>query len=32
MFEGEIVGEVMTKDTTSNELGLYMSGSKRGES
>ncbi len=32
MFEGEIVGEVMTKDTTANELGLYMSGSKRGDS
>jgi simple sugar transport system ATP-binding protein len=32
MFEGEIVGEVLTKETTANELGLYMSGSKRGES
>lgn len=32
MFEGEIVGEVMTKDTTANELGLFMSGSKRGDS
>jgi len=31
MFEGEIVGEVLTKDTTANELGLFMSGSKRGE-
>jgi general nucleoside transport system ATP-binding protein len=31
MYEGEIVANLMTKDTNQNELGLYMSGSKRGE-
>ena len=29
MYEGEIVGELDPKITTYNELGLYMSGSKR---
>ena len=29
MYEGEIVGELDPKTTTYNELGLYMSGSKR---
>ncbi|MEG0366023.1 MAG: ATP-binding cassette domain-containing protein, partial [Coprobacillus sp.] len=31
IYEGEIVGELDPKETTFNELGLYMSGSKRGE-
>ena len=31
MYEGEIVGELMAKDTTAEELGLYMSGAKRQE-
>lgn len=31
MYEGEIVGELDPKKTTVNELGLYMSGAKRGE-
>jgi simple sugar transport system ATP-binding protein len=31
MFEGEIVANVQADETTANELGLYMSGSKRGE-
>jgi general nucleoside transport system ATP-binding protein len=30
MYEGEIVGEVDPKEVTQQELGLYMSGSKRG--
>ncbi len=30
LFEGEIVADVNPKDTTVEELGLYMSGSKRG--
>ncbi len=30
IYEGEIVGTVKTKDTNANELGLMMSGSKRG--
>ncbi len=30
MYEGEIVGEVDPKTITQQELGLYMSGSKRG--
>ncbi|MCR3906900.1 MAG: ABC transporter ATP-binding protein, partial [Tenericutes bacterium] len=30
MFEGEIVGEFDPKKVTINELGLYMSGAKRG--
>lgn len=30
MYEGEIVGEVDPKIITQQELGLYMSGSKRG--
>jgi general nucleoside transport system ATP-binding protein len=30
MYEGEIVGEFDPKQTTVNELGLYMSGAKRG--
>ncbi len=29
MYEGEIVGEVDPKNTTLQELGLYMSGAKR---
>jgi len=29
MYEGEAVGEFDPKETTENELGLYMSGSKR---
>ncbi len=29
MYEGEIVGELVPKTTTINELGLYISGSKR---
>ena len=29
MYEGEIVGELDPKTTTLNELGLYMSGTKR---
>jgi len=29
MYEGETVGEFDPKETTENELGLYMSGSKR---
>lgn len=32
MYEGEIVGELDPKNTTINDLGLYMSGAKRGES
>jgi len=32
MYEGEIVGALDPKKTTINELGLYMSGAKRGES
>lgn len=31
MYEGEIVGEFLPKETTVNELGLYMAGSKRME-
>ena len=31
MYEGEIVGEFDPKETTENELGLYMAGSKRSE-
>jgi general nucleoside transport system ATP-binding protein len=30
MYEGEIVGELDPKKTNINELGLYMSGAKRG--
>ena len=30
MYEGEIVGEVNPAEVTQQELGLYMSGSKRG--
>ncbi|WP_295154401.1 ABC transporter ATP-binding protein [uncultured Brachyspira sp.] len=29
MYEGEIAADVLNKDLTINELGLYMSGSKR---
>ena len=29
MYEGEIVGELDPKQTTVQELGLYMSGAKR---
>jgi len=32
MYEGEIVGELDPKEITINELGLYMSGAKRGAS
>ena len=31
IYEGEIVGELNPKEITEQELGLYMSGSKRGE-
>ena len=31
MFEGEIVGELDPKQTTVEELGLYMAGAKRSE-
>ena len=31
IYEGEIVGELDPKQTTIQELGLYMAGSKRGE-
>ncbi|MCQ2567143.1 MAG: ABC transporter ATP-binding protein [Mogibacterium sp.] len=31
MYEGEIVGELDPKNTTADELGLYMSGAKRQE-
>ena len=30
MYEGEIVGSFDPKKTTQQELGLYMSGAKRG--
>lgn len=30
IYEGELVGEFETDSITANELGLYMSGSKRG--
>ncbi|MDM8528712.1 ABC transporter ATP-binding protein [Anaerolineales bacterium HSG24] len=29
MFHGEIVGEILAKDATEDELGLYMAGAKR---
>ena len=29
MYEGEIVAEVMPEETTTQELGLFMSGAKR---
>lgn len=31
MYDGEIVANVYPKDITENDLGLYMSGSKRGD-
>ena len=31
MYNGEIVGELKPKETTEQELGLYMSGAKRNE-
>ena len=31
MYEGEIVGELDPKETTVEELGLYMAGAKRKE-
>ena len=31
MYEGEIVGELDPKTTSTEELGLYMAGAKRGE-
>lgn len=31
MYEGELVANVNPKEVTENDLGLYMSGSKRGE-
>ncbi|MBE0700848.1 MAG: ABC transporter ATP-binding protein [Acholeplasmataceae bacterium] len=31
MYEGEIVANVLSKDTNVNELGLFMLGEKRGE-
>jgi len=30
IYEGELIGEFNASDVTANELGLYMSGSKRG--
>lgn len=30
IYEGQMIGEFDTKKTNSNELGLYMSGAKRG--
>lgn len=30
MYEGEIVGELKPSETTESELGLYMSGAKKG--
>ena len=29
MYEGEVVGEFNPKETTPEELGLYMAGAKR---
>ena len=29
MYEGELVGEFNPKETTPEELGLYMAGAKR---
>ena len=29
IYEGEIVANMLNKDITINELGLYMAGSKR---
>jgi simple sugar transport system ATP-binding protein len=31
MYEGELVANVRPENVTENELGLYMSGSKRGD-
>ena len=31
MYEGELVGELNPKETTAEELGLYMAGAKRSE-
>jgi simple sugar transport system ATP-binding protein len=31
MFKGEIVADVLPKDVSERDLGLYMLGSKRGE-
>ena len=31
VYEGEIVGELDPKQTTQEELGLYMAGAKRDE-
>ena len=31
MYEGEIVGEFLPKETTKEKLGLYMSGTKKDE-
>ena len=31
MYEGELVGELNPKQTTVEELGLYMAGAKRTE-
>ena len=31
MYGGEIVGELNPKTTTAEELGLYMSGAKKGD-
>ena len=31
MYEGEIVGELDPKQTSQEELGLYMAGAKRDE-
>ena len=29
MYEGEIVCNILTKDTNAQDLGLYMAGAKR---
>ncbi len=31
LYQGEVVGELVTKDTDEREIGLYMAGAKRSE-
>ncbi len=31
MYDGKITGEVLPSETDENEIGLYMSGSKKGD-
>ncbi len=31
LYQGEVVGELVTKNTDEREIGLYMAGAKRGE-